>query len=634
MTSGASTLTLRDVADLAGVQRPVVSMWRKRPMARGKLVPFPAPVDVRAGVERFSRDDILDWLERSGRGNNDEARLDAPALGGPDGSTLETLVTLLCLRVLSGEELTESTARDRVSLAAEIDGADEFLLGEVRDAEATVDELRFVDDLVEASYGSGEALARLEGGAFGRAVGARDLNAQAVHIVRTVARACADHLDPEGVALVSGDGFTALTVALAEDFTELVIPEGDACTRAARRALRRRAAIRGVDTSSVTDGPRVRLLSIVGRDPDDALDALDDVVLDLGQGEIAVLLGPASLLCDDLRGERERKRAETLRSRTLGLALRLPRGLWREAHRQALGMWVCVGGASTSRPMVADLGGVPGPELDAGDLAADVAAALEQNSARAFRYARPHDLGAILSSHAVVPRGVRAVRVGSLDAAPHLERIQAATVVTGPPLAGFDVLVSPAPGSVLLRRRSLGELKNDQQARILRGSRIDPAHTDPEGTVLVFSAELGSDDRFPRLDPFDAATNYPRAARTEPGDVVFQGGRRPRARVDAVGGFLVASPSRILRLHRTAGVGPHTVAAIINSLPDDAGEWQTWSVPILDPEQADELEQAIVAAADYEAALRRRADAAADLVAAMIEGVAAGAVTVGTRTQQ
>ena len=39
-----TTLTLQDVADLAQVQRPVVSMWLKRRMVRGVSIPFATPV--------------------------------------------------------------------------------------------------------------------------------------------------------------------------------------------------------------------------------------------------------------------------------------------------------------------------------------------------------------------------------------------------------------------------------------------------------------------------------------------------------------------------------------------------------------------------------------------------------------
>lgn len=628
MTSTAPTLTLQDIADLARVRRPVVSMWRSRPTVRGQMLPFPGPVEVVGGVERFSRDDIVDWLERTGRGNNQEARLDAPALSAPDGMPLEDIVTLLCLRVTTGQELAGTTAKERRDLASRIDPRDEFLLSETAAQDARPDALRFVDELVEASYGPAEALARLENGPLGRAIGARALTGDAVDLLRTIAKACELHLNPEGVPLVYTGGSPGLTMSVATDLPHLVVPENGAESR----ALRRRAAIRDLEVRADVAGPSIRMLSAVGHERDQALDELDEVVVQLDEADIAIMIGAASIMCDDLRGLDEQKRAQTLRSGRLAMAIRLPRGLWREAHRQALGIWICVGGTSITRPLVADLAAIDRPELDLGDLAADVEGALGAGGARAFRYARPHDLQLILSTRTVVPRGVRAVRLGTTDPAPHLERIHTATLVTAEAVPSFDVLAAPAPGSIILRRRSLGELSELQQVRVRRGNRVDAVHADAGGTVAVLSADTSAAGF--KLDPIEAVRLYPRAARTEPGDLVFVERPRPMARVDLNGGSLVASPSRILRLDRAVGIGPHAVAAIINQLPDEAHEWQAWNIPILDAAEADLLEAALIAAADYAAGLRRRLSAALDLTKALIDGVAAGAVTLRTEEME
>ena len=102
MNSAASTLTMQDVADLAHVRRSTVSMWRNRPMARGQFLPFPAPVGATNGVEQFSREEIVNWLEHSGRGNNHEHRLDAPALSPPAGISLETWSRYCACRFMPG----------------------------------------------------------------------------------------------------------------------------------------------------------------------------------------------------------------------------------------------------------------------------------------------------------------------------------------------------------------------------------------------------------------------------------------------------------------------------------------------------------------------------------------------------
>ncbi|MFL6140438.1 MAG: helix-turn-helix transcriptional regulator [Labedaea sp.] len=622
-------MTLQDVADLARVRRPVVSMWRKRPRVRGQHLPFPDPVEISGGMERFRRQDIVEWLERTGRGNNAEANLDAPALSVPDDVTMDELVTWLCLAALTGEELAETAPEQRKGLARGVDPDDQVLLREVEASIPAVCTLRFVDDLVEASYGPREALDRLEQGRAARALGTRDLTTDAVDLIHAVADACALHLDPEGVPLVHVGPASGMTLALAETFAHLMV-SGDTPEL---RDIRRRAAIRGIQTVDDAAVPNVRLLSAIGRDADEILDLVDNLVLDLGEGELAVVIGPAGVLCDELQGERERHRAQTLRSESLVVALRLPRGMWREAHRQALGLWVCAAGGFTLRPLVADLAAFTRDELDLGDLASDMTGALAAAGGRAFRYLRPHDLPPILSSRAVVvPRGVRAVRLATTEIERHVAVVNTATMVTSQPIRPFDVLAEHAPGAMLLRRRSLGELKDLGQVRVLRGSRIDPAHDDPAGSVAVLSA-TGSNSTV-RLDPFDAARLYPRAVRTDPGDVVFTERPRPTAFIDNDGGSLVASPSKILRIGSRAGIGPHTVMAIINRLADEVIEWQTWNLPVLDTAEAARLEDALVAAAHHEEVLRQHLGATRDLVTAMIDGVAAGAVTLTTRTTQ
>ena len=77
----ALRMTLSDVAALAQVQRPVVSMWRKRSAASAH--PFPAPAALDGGRELFDADQVGAWLEATGRGNNTEARYDAAAFAAP-----------------------------------------------------------------------------------------------------------------------------------------------------------------------------------------------------------------------------------------------------------------------------------------------------------------------------------------------------------------------------------------------------------------------------------------------------------------------------------------------------------------------------------------------------------------------
>ena len=614
------TLTLRDIAELAGVQRAVVSMWRRRPRVHGQDHPFPRPAATDGAIERFRRDEIVDWLERTGRGNRTEHRLDAPATSTPVGATLEDLVTLLCLQAHCDGDLADLSADERAELAARVDPDDRFLLTEVEQLTPTTEMLRFVDDLVEASYGLPDALARLENGPAGRALARRELTAEAISVIGAVIRAGVRHLDPEGVPIGFAGGAASLALAVGADSPCLVVP-GDGPDE---RGLRRRADLSGIDVAENADGPQMRVLVVLGLDEDEVLNQIDQLVLELEPDQVGVIVGAAGVLCDGLTAGAEQFRAKTLRVRRLVGAMRLPRGMWRHAYRQALGLWVCAGARDVDRPLVADLGAVTPEELSADDLATDVFAAFSGTRGRQYRYLRPVALSTILSGAPIVPMGARTPRLNSASTT-HLDRAQSAALVVAQPAPLLDVLLVAAPGAVVLKQRSLGELRDDKLVRIVRGSRIDASHAVPEGTVAVLTAD--SDALAVALDRLDAERFYPRAARTEAGDVLFLEGTPPRARVDELGGALVASPSRILRLRQNAGIGPHTLAAIVNH-QTSTRDWRTWAVPILTADATSALETVLAEATAYGAVLRQKQAAVHDLITALIDGVAAGAVSV------
>lgn len=611
-----STLTLRDVADLARVSRPVVSMWRRRPQVRGRALPFPSPVTTAGGVLRFDRDEIVTWLEETGRGNNKEARQDAPALSVPDQVDIEDVVTLLCLHTLTGAELGDLSAAQLIELAERADPDDRSVLREVRALRGAPRLARYVDDLVEASYGVSDALLRLESSRLRRSAAERGPSTELVGLLRTVALACRAHLGDGPVALVP-PADDRLGREMSDGFDGVLMQRHDGPARAQRR----RAVVNGVELVDAARGA-VRMLSVVGDTEADALEAADELVLSLGPTDVGMVLGAASVLCDPLVGDAEGRRSQTLRPGNLAIAVRLPRGLWKAAHRQSLALWVLDGGRSEQWLRMADLAA---NSIDPEDLASDVTAALQRTDGRAYRYARRGDLAPVLAGGPVVPRGVRAVRLGAADARTHLDRIHTATLTTSEPMPGYDVTVAPAPGQVILRRRSLGELVDAGQIVVKRGSRVSRTAADPRGTVRVMSGDSTMDDV--RLDPLDAVSLYPRAVRTEPGDVVFAQRPRPIARVDAEGGALVASPSRLLRLRPTAALGPYALAALINQFATEGSEWQTWSVPELPPSESDALDAALSDATRHLAVLHRHVRAVQDLTTSLIEGVAAGAVT-------
>jgi hypothetical protein len=618
------TLTLTDVAELARVRRPVVSTWRRRPRARGGVqIPFPQPVSSAGGVESFDRDEVVAWLEKTGRGNNVEARQDAPAVSVPGGVDVEDIVVLLCLHALTGEELDGLSNSQLADLAERADPHDQLVLREVRalaDAPALT---RYVDDLIEASFGLEDALARVESGRLRREAAERGLTEGVVELVRAVASVCRVHLGDETVALVPPPE-RQLTRGVGAGFAGLLLDPDDSATRGQRRRAR-------IGSVEVLDGAAatVRVLCVVGESAVEALDAVDNLAVSLGLSDVGIVLGPAAALCDRLLSDAEQRRSQTLRPGVLTIAVRLPRGLWKAAHRQNLALWVLRGGRSAQWFYAADLDAIA---VDLGDLASDVAGALGLTEERAFRYARRADLVPVLAGAPVVPRGVRAVRLGNAGPVAYLDRIHVASLTTGMGVEGYDVTVAPAPAQIVLRQRSLAELEAAGHLAVRRGSRIDITHTAAAGSVRLLIAD-GSMDHL-RLDPLDAERYYPHAVRTEPGDVVFDHRPRPAARVDAEGGALVSSPSRIMRLRRTAPFGPYVLAALVNELAPVNSEWQTWSVPDLPAAESVALDAALKNATHHLAELRRHELAVQDLTKSLIEGVAAGAVTLDPTVTQ
>jgi hypothetical protein len=611
------TLTLTDVAELAKVRRPVVSMWRRRPRTRGGVeIPFPRPVSAAGGAERFDRDEVVAWLEKTGRGNNAEARQDALAVSVPSGVDVEDVVVLLCLHALTGEELNGISKSQLVDLAELADPNDQLVLREVRALDDESGLLAYVDDLVEASFGLPDALSRVASGRLRREAAERGLNDDILALVRAAATACRVHLGGEAVALVPPRESEIASI-VAEGFAGLLLDPDDTS-----RAHRRRARIDGVEVLDEA-AASVRVLSVVGAQTTEALDAVDDLAVSLGSTDVGIVIGPAAVLCDRLSGDAEQRRSQTLRPGTLVMAARLPRGQWKTAHRQSLAMWVLHGGRSAQWLHVADLDAVT---VDLEDLASDLTAALRLTEDRAYRYARRTELVPVLAGAPVVPRGVRAIRLGDADPTSPIDRIHAASLTTSEGLAGYDVTVAPAPARIVLRQWSLAELVEAGHLAVKRGSRIDVNHAASSGSVRVLAAD-GSTDQL-RLDPLDAERLYPHAVRTEPGDVVFAHQPRPVAQVDSEGGALVASPSRILRLRSTAPVGPYVLAALVNELAPAGSEWQTWGVPDLPAAEGAALDAALRDASTHLAELRHRERAVQDLTKSLIEGVAAGAVSL------
>jgi hypothetical protein len=662
MTTAAGTMTMSDIAALAGVRRPVVSVWRKRPVVAGETVPFPDPVTARGGVEEFAGDEIVAWLERTGRGNNPEVRADAaahlrlPTLTTAKVSVEDAITALLCLKARTGATLAALDPDGLLDLADEADPDDEVLFREV---EALGDHLpmlaSYVDHLTDAAYDVVGALDRVQARRAPTTAAARlALTGPARALVGEAGAALVLDLGADAVGVLDPTGacpdlVDAILRTLGERLDATASVRGD---HPLARAARRSHLIRGwpLTSGGSPPGPAVVVTRFPNaaeptRTPAEILTAVDDLQLELQVGQRALVLGPASVLCDELADPAlEKQRDLLLRLGRLRAAVRLPAGLVTGRSRQRLGLWVITGQPVDDRPgdrwmATADLADQRPEARMWQDLVGDLVAAVAPTGvarAHSFRYARMVRTAQLLAqSGALVapgaaPSGPVFVRPATQvlairELAEDLER----TARPEGRLGSLVVRVGDRPGG--MPSAALGDLVADGRIRLLPGSRLDDDLLGREGSVRIIgppelvamSLEAGT-----RVDPIALEERHPRAHRTEPGDVVFAAAPRPRAVVDHEGMAVARYPARILRCRPGTGLVPEAVAAALVALPDAARAWRTWQVPLVDPADAAALGAALRGIEEEREAAQRRLALLDALATRLIDATATRAVAL------
>lgn len=665
----ALRLGLGDVALLAQVRRPVASTWRSR-SARGPL-PFPPAVASARGRETFDGDEVVTWLETTGRGNNTDPRADlhavASMVGAPidDDVTFNGLSALMCLHA-HADGLPQD-AEDVLDLADEADPDDEYLFSELRALGDRLPHLtRYVRLRVEADYGV-----------------AASFDSLAAARRRSCAGGGEPRLTPEGMDLVvalvgslvtqAGDGASALVDptgvgSLAVEIARHRIEAGQDCsvavpsaTSISNRSLLRRLTVHGVprgylssggDTGSSSPGRAVSIVHLApaGRAPQpeaEVLQTLDEAVLETPEHQRMVVLGPASALVDRLAAPQDRPgrprrdagrsaasalRDEVLRSRRVRCIVRLPAGLDPSRSRARTALW-CLGppplgtSSDTSTVLVADLVNTPLDPAASRALVADLVAGTVGGrtwQAHAPTFLRPvltRDLlardgdlvrPALVRSPASVP-GDLADEVASLT---ERARADLASVVV-PPVhvrEGSGGSISTTVGAALDRRDLL----------LLRGTRVADEDISDGGVPVIGPSDLDQlHAPTRRVDRLVMAARYPRATTTEPGDVIFTTSPRPRAVVDTSGGSLVAAPARVLRCV-SIGLVPAVLVADIEAQNPTARAWRAWRIRQVPPEQSDALATALDQIAVHAAAARDRLAMLEHLSTVLVEGATSG----------
>lgn len=673
-------MTLGDIALLAQVQRPVVTVWRGRPHVEAG--PFPDPVARVGGQDRFDRAHVVEWLRRSGRGNNLEVAADAalharPPVATPAGGALAE--ALLAVAAGSGEALSGMDREDLLDLAEEIDPDDRFACREIalcdqRDLLVTA---TYVDALLGAARGPQEALAHLrrDPSWFARQI---DATAPAPHVVRLVgalAQALADPMRGQGavpVADATGSSADLVLGVLAERSSEAhdgvlarpVAAGDDEARVVATRESWRTLAIHGALPQAV-DVDEEGHIEISGRAvvvaryphpgapslaPERLLEEVDDVLVQLRPDQRAVILGPAAVLTDALESKAAAgMRREILDSGRLRALVRLGRGSDRAAPQRRLAVWV-FGPPPTGnfrgegRTAVADLAGLDVTEaLD--DLVSDVVAAVEdrplppgvegdesQGRAHVFQVARYQATFSVLARHGdLVPRDLRApsrAHPSSLQANP----ASAATAVRSS-LAGVPIRLRTEPGLLQGRVVTIRELLDAKRVRLVAGTRLDEgdllgSEESVGGLAVVGVPELSGRTRPGQrtVDHLAFVAAHPRATRTEAGDVVFRVGPTVGAWVDVRGGTVIEAPARALRIlpadERPDRVVPRILAADLAN--GQGSEWRAFSARLVPTSTAGTLGEVLESIAVARDAALRRVDHLDRLTELLADGTVAG----------
>ncbi len=611
-------ITMPEIAELAGVHRPVVTTWRRR------HPDFPGPVDGDATRPLFDGHQVADWLIRTGRADAEQAgiELSLHSLASliavlPARELIGIVTSLICLRYLDdGEPLADGTDDIPGQLSARaitLDPNDEYLESEIKGlpddlAAALASE---VDDLVEAAWGCV--------GAFERIMRERARLASADLLVDTVAPALsrlmaelcgARELARDNPSLVvtdlsagAGDLLAAVATLLGPDHTPMFT--GAEPNDYLARLARRRLLVHGVlpvdlDIRSGSDLPddagdpdvivtHIPYLPGEERAPATVLAAIDDIASRLAPGRNAVVLGPADVLVAGLPAysPAERIRTKLVADGMVEAVILLPGGLlpFRPGYQPAL--WVLSSSFSspwTGRILLADVSDKPLTEDVISGLVEDVTT-WRRDGYEPRAHTRQFSTQELVSDFVDPPvpltsRRPRSILSAATSADERVSRI--AEIETG--LIRLDVAQGPAPRPIVshvaagaLRAPEsvrIGALARQKRLTLIKGARLRDADVAADGHHVVIGAEEVLGRRPPgevSIDRGTLANRYPHARLTEPGDVIVTTSPALGALVDEAGFSVVAFPARAMRVSGTEPrrFTPRVLAALLNASDSD-----------------------------------------------------------------
>lgn len=616
-------ITAADVALIARVRRPVVTMWRKRYTGTDA---FP-PADAEG---RFDADRVVAWLAEHGRGNNPQPERALPLLGmlveaRTDVARAMQLSAVLALRAAYGDDLVDDLTSRRAALGGldELDrlgcfGSEVLALGAGLQETAAA-----VDAFLDERFGAADAMRWLTDDCLVRHLppfAAAGLSDAAGDLVARAAVALAD-LSPQPSLLDSaGTGFSWLQHLPPEWPAPVGIRMHESPVgRHTRRVLQ----VGEWDAQAVSEerGWAVAVDAALDAEPSElfARAALGD------DGQVRLVLGPARLLADPAGDVAARD--ALLRDGVVRAVVKLPAGC-RPAHpREALALWLVAERDELPfeqhRTFVADLTGVDLTAQVVADLVVDLTVAAQDLPAqqhRAWRVLRP-----ALTRH-LLARGGSLVSTSQPQSGKHTPPLSPEELQAKAAAAGVDG-VQVTPGAGAPRRDTTAQAGlADGWLKLLAGSRISPAQLG-DGDVTVWTVQGGRLARTATADRLTALAR-PRTWLTQPGDVIL--GPGPTAVVDLDGGSLVVAPARALRLTADAPVTAQQLARAVATAPRGTRPPQ-WRLTPLDPSQRAALSAAADRIGQRRAELTAQLDALNSFEDALLDACETTTLTLETR---
>lgn len=673
---GILPISMPEIAELAGVHRPVVTTWRRRHRD------FPAPIGGNASRPLFDARQVVDWLVETGRAERSQIEADLrlyllSCLGTmmPPKDLVAAATALICLRHLDDELLQEYSIAQLKQRAAEADPQDALLLSEIR---ALPDDAAWlasvVDELIEAAWGCCQALERLL--AVRGRLNVADLYVDAVapELARLIAglSGAREHAEEFGTIRVAdpaaraGDLLVAVLGQLSEDsFPMFTGAEPDPFLA---RLARRRLVVHGIpphviDIHCPGDPPlpadvlvtRLPYVPLEERPKENPLATVKELTDGLAPGQTAVVLGPADVLVDGLPPylPAARTRNELLASGRVEAVIHLPGGLmpFRPGYQTAL--WVLRREEPTpwqGRVLLADVSDRALTDDVVESLVWDVVTwrragyqPNDHNRAIAVQVAVSSLTSSGVRLTARRPPAIREVAAKEMiarmyDLEAELHRIADPQAVFRPAVhSGLTVRESGSP----VRTAAIGALIRTRRLIMVKGARLAASDVTSDGQHAVLGAPeivgvslLGART----VDRAVLAEKYPRARLTEPGDVIVTMSPRFGVHVDDDGFSVVEFPARILRIpeQERQHLTPRVLAALLAAghagtravgAVRPASRLDELCIPLLPPAEVRRLDALLAVAEERRRLARREIDLLDELCRIAATGLSDGILT-------